>query len=308
MENQEICPGCKQPYPEAGFNVVCPNCGHVQWGMILGQYVLGAVLIWVLIQVAPDIASPFWRGVVRWSAGIFCVLFLLTGVVGTVQAVLARRHPSEGTVRAPVMEDADLANPQEPEGNHAVAEHLAMWRAGADAWIEWREQYPDIHPNLSGADLAGTSLAGVDLSGVDLQGADLSGADLDMVHFTGTNMDHARLVGADLSFSVHHGTHLRDADLSLADLNHAEMAMTDLSGANLQNANLSEANLTTSFLRGVNLRFANLYGANLIQADCRDANFSGVDLGNTNLQMALYNKRTVWPRGFEPLAAGALME
>lgn len=308
MENKEICPGCKQPYPTIGLNVVCPNCGHVQWGLILGQYVLGAILIWVLIQVVPDMASTFWRGIVRWSAGIFSVLFLLTGVAGTVQAIRAPKRPARRMVNVQSAVEEEQTDSLELPQPAAVAEHLAMWKAGTDAWIEWREQHPEIHPILSGADLSGSSLAGVDVSDVDLRGADLSGVDLDMAHFTGTNMDHARLVGADLSFSVHHGTHLRDADLSLADLNHAELSMTDLSGANLQNANLSEANLNTSFLRGVNLRFANLYGANLSMSDCRDANFSGAVLENANLQMALYNKRTVWPKEFEPLAAGALME
>jgi hypothetical protein len=34
-------------------------------------------------------------------------------------------------------------------------ELVALLKKGVDAWNKWREMHPDIHPDLSGADLSG---------------------------------------------------------------------------------------------------------------------------------------------------------
>jgi uncharacterized protein YjbI with pentapeptide repeats len=304
MEKKETCPECGQP--KGLDNFVCPNCGHIYWGNIIKSFILGIVLVWVFFRVAPGISSDVWRGIVRWSTGIYGFGSILVGVVGLIQANGARKRSLPKPADKPQVHNEQFETRKEISG--ANNEHVAKWKEGADAWIDWREQNPEIQPNLSGADLKGTNLAGVDLKNVDLSGADLSGVDLSTVHFMVANLSNAKLVGADLSYSVHRLSTLRDADLSLANLNNADLSTIDLNGANLQNANLSEANLNSTFLRGANLRFANLYGTNLSKADCREANLSGADLSNANLNMTFYNKRTVWPAGFSPLEAGALME
>ena len=77
-------------------------------------------------------------------------------------------------------------------------------------------------------------------------------------------------------------TQCPQADLSGADLTMAILAGADFEGANLFNAHMP---------------FATLSGANLHGANCRGA----------NLSMARYNARTMWPEGFDPKAAGAVL-
>ena len=74
------------------------------------------------------------------------------------------------------------------------------------------------------------------------------------------------------------------------------LAGIDLSGANLLAANLSGASLILANLSGANLNVANLRGANL-----SGANLSGAFLGG-----ATYDDATIWPDGFNPVAAGAV--
>ena len=71
----------------------------------------------------------------------------------------------------------------------------------------------------------------------------------------------------------------------------------DFVGANLRGAGLQRADLG-----GANLFEANLEGANLVQrAFLAEANLNGADL-----QGAVYSHQTVWPEGFDPIAAGAV--
>src|SRR5207344_2362243 len=62
------------------------------------------------------------------------------------------------------------------DASMANDEHVALLKQGVDAWNAWREENPDIRPDLSGADLGGANLGGANLSGADLSGADLTGA------------------------------------------------------------------------------------------------------------------------------------
>ena len=70
-------------------------------------------------------------------------------------------------------------------------------------------------------------------------------------------------------------------------------------GANLAGIDLSEANL-----RGANLSGANLQGAYLCEANLNWANLRGADLTGANLTETGYNKRTIFPIGFDPQASG----
>ena len=100
-------------------------------------------------------------------------------------------------------------------------EHLALLRQGAAVWNKWREQNPDVTPNLIEAKLSRADLSRADLSGADLSGADLSFGDLIEANLSRTDLSFVDLGGADLSFG-------------------------DLSEANLSGAYLSGANLSAS--------------------------------------------------------------
>jgi hypothetical protein len=136
---------------------------------------------------------------------------------------------------------------------------------------------PPVTPqSLREADLHRADLRGVDLDDASLRWANLIGTDL------GNNDDaispRATLIGADLS----------NAGLSGADMSHAQLFEADLHGADLRGVNLNDANLNST-----NLSAANLNGA---------------DLGNAKLYKAKYDRHTQWPEGFDPAAAGAVLE
>jgi uncharacterized protein YjbI with pentapeptide repeats len=56
----------------------------------------------------------------------------------------------------------------------ANEEHVARLRKGADSWNAWRKENPEIHPDLSGANLIKAELFGANLCWMNLSGATLS--------------------------------------------------------------------------------------------------------------------------------------
>jgi len=102
-------------------------------------------------------------------------------------------------------------------------------------------------------------------------------------------------------------------DLTRADLPKHNLADFDFTSANLIKANLSNANLSRAILRGANLTGANLSGARfknakLINTRLAGADLSGADLTGAKLTGATYDAATIWPTGFDPVAAGATLE
>ena len=150
---------------------------------------------------------------------------------------------------------------------------------------------------LSEADLNGTKLGGAELNYMDLRKADLRKADLSK-------------------------TYLRKADLSYADLSHANLSGSDLMEADLSWSNLSDADLSDTLLSSTGFSGVDLSGANLSDAQIVAAVFGPADLSRTNLSGthfsdvdlswvdfsgAQYTESTVWPAGFDPVEAGAIL-
>lgn len=82
-----------------------------------------------------------------------------------------------------------------------------------------------------------------------------------------------------------------------------------MKGLNFEYKNFFKQDLSNWFLVGANLyfadlRWANLSEANLYGADLRWASLSEANLRGANLGGATYNKQTIFPDGFDPIAAG----
>lgn len=75
----------------------------------------------------------------------------------------------------------------------------------------------------------------------------------------------------------------------------------------LRHAQLSDFNLAGANLRVAYLQDANFQRANLSGADLRAARLGGSDFTEAILKGAKYSKRTIWPDGFDPQAAGAIL-
>ena len=167
--------------------------------------------------------------------------------------------------------------------------------------------------------LKGKNLAGEDLFGKDLKHFDLSGTNLRRADMRKADLRHANLEKADLrgSFYDEHtqwpggfdyqnsGAIGPKANLSGADLRGAITVYVTLYDADLSKANLSGANLRDANLRGANLSKADLSGADLTRTILWNANLTGANLSGTNLDRTKYSYTTQWPKGFDPIKAGA---
>jgi len=160
-------------------------------------------------------------------------------------------------------------------------EHVALLRQGVAAWNAWRDENPNIHPDLSEAYLSEANLGGANLGGADLYRVNLIEAKLSLANLIGGNLSGANLTGASLTMASLREANLGGANLARASLREANLGGANLGGANLREAGLSEANLTRA-----NLREAGLSEANLTRASLREANLGGANLGGANLRGA----------------------
>lgn len=171
----------------------------------------------------------------------------------------------------------------------ANQEHLdILHKQGVEVWNQWREEHPDIQPDLRVADLHGTNLRGANLSGADLYGTALRNVSLSFANLYGANLNHANLYAtnlnhANLSGAILSEVNLNEASLYGADLNGADLHGVKLFEARLIEAKLNSADLTQADLNRANLIQADLIGANLTDADLTDANLRGADLRGADL-------------------------
>ncbi|MDB9534757.1 pentapeptide repeat-containing protein, partial [Dolichospermum planctonicum CS-1226] len=67
----------------------------------------------------------------------------------------------------------------------ANPKHLAILKQGKEVWNKWRDENPDIIPDLIKSDLFMANLSGADLREANLREANLSGADLREANLSG---------------------------------------------------------------------------------------------------------------------------
>lgn len=170
----------------------------------------------------------------------------------------------------------------------ANKEHLKILKQGVEAWNKWREQNPEIKPDLmdavlsraklSGANLSEAKLIEANLSEAKLVGVDFIKANLSGVNLIGANLRAAKLIAVDLSNANLMGANLIETNLNKANLTRAKLSGAHLSGAKLSEADLSEANLRDAFIIKADMTKANLGGANLNQAHLVSTDLTEADL------------------------------
>ena len=163
-------------------------------------------------------------------------------------------------------------------------------------------------------DFSDTDQSKRDFSGKQLPGANFENCKLFLANFTEANLQKANFHGANLTSAT-----LTRAKLQGADLHDAQLHAAGLQDTQLQKANLSGADMTGTGMQSVNLTGAdlrNLKGlggitfCNFTGADLRGANFENAIDYNKNSAIftkAKYDRRTRWPVGFDPEAAGAIL-
>jgi Pentapeptide repeats (8 copies) len=147
-------------------------------------------------------------------------------------------------------------------------EHVALLKQGVGTWNAWRNENPDIRPDLRGANLSRADLSTANLREADLRRADFREADLREADLRGANLSEANLRWA----------YLWRADLSKADLSGANLVKATLLQARLYDAKLGEADLSNTSVIEANFGGADLSGARLMYANLADTDFMGADL------------------------------
>jgi len=127
---------------------------------------------------------------------------------------------------------------------------LQILKSGVEQWNRWRDDNPDVVPDLSYAMLDNAVLQGANLRRANLRETHLVKADLRETHLQGAKLTGAWLDAVDLS----------GADLSGADLFGAYLSHAHLQGANLQGASLERVNMINTRLEGADLSGAQVYG------------------------------------------------
>lgn len=185
------------------------------------------------------------------------------------------------------------------------------------------------HLDLTGANFEGAQIGGSrDFVGAKLVGANLQDANFSKVSLALANLTGANLKGTDftdarfdtgtkwpkgfdpLTIGAHGpGVDYSDSEFTVSAY-HLDLTGANLSGAKIGGArefvgsNLTEANLENSDFSKVRLYNAILNRANLRGTDLREIKYNL----HTNWTGAIYSVHTKWPEGFDPQAAGAILE
>ncbi len=170
----------------------------------------------------------------------------------------------------------------------ANPEHLEILKQGVEVWNRWREENPDIRPNLRGEDLSGANLNEADLRRVNLCEAGLSKASLCNAILNWANLNEAELSWANLNKAILYEASLVETGLIKANLSETHLIKANLSKAKLFSANLTKANLRGANLFGASLNRAILIETSFIKANLEDADLNDADLSKANLSGAIF--------------------
>jgi len=148
--------------------------------------------------------------------------------------------------------------------------HLEILKEGVKQWNKWRDEHPQVTPDLVRADFGEANLSEADLSGANLSGANLRGA-------------HLR--GADFTAARVHLTNFADVDLSAAK-GLETIVHAGPSTVGIDTIYKSRGKIPDVFLRGCGLRnweieLVKLYRENLTVADVTTVLYRLLDLGIT---------------------------
>lgn len=179
----------------------------------------------------------------------------------------------------------------------ANEEHLGILEKGVEVWNEWRENNPDINPDLSCLNFNKIDLDGFNFSNTVIFGSSFGSSSLRKTLFTSAFLQNTYLAGVDLTGSDLRGAFLNRANLLCAnlcqvDLSYADLSETDLSSSCLIKAKLFQTNLVRAYLPGANLTDADLSHANLMLTTAAYTNFERAILTGACIEAWNTNERT----------------
>jgi hypothetical protein len=184
--------------------------------------------------------------------------------------------------------------------NMANQQHVDMLlHGGISVWNGWRDENPNIQPDLFMADLFMADLSKASLREANLSYANASHAHLFMADLSGANLFMADLSNADLLMANLSHANLFMAHLSDTRLFHADLTNADLANADLTRARLSEADLSEAQLYGTNLREVSCVRANLSRARLTGCQVYGISAWDLNLEGTVQADLHITPESSE---------
>ena len=178
----------------------------------------------------------------------------------------------------------------------ASEQHLDILNQGVATWNRWREQNPEVRPDLERANLSGRNLTEVNLSN-----ANLDFARLHSVKLTGANLNRAAMYEADLSPTPYkHG----GSNPIPTDLTDATLIGTTLHNACLGHTQFVRADLTDAQLWETNAFAANFYKATLVRTEIIEARLYHTRFKRANLKNTYLSESSLIETDFE----GATLE
>jgi uncharacterized protein YjbI with pentapeptide repeats len=193
--------------------------------------------------------------------------------------------------------------PLHREGILLKAAQLAIGRdqsAVLEALAPYLAVQPDDKDALHQRVLALARLKRLDEAPADWR--DFTGLHGWSLDFSGRSLNNATFRGARLFRPAFAGAALRGADFSDTWME-GSFAGADLAGALMKGATLNGSDFTGAALDG-----ADLTGAALGRAKLGGASLKGATLSGAKMKGAIYDDATIWPAGFDPVAAGAIKQ
>ncbi|MBN3884140.1 MAG: pentapeptide repeat-containing protein [Nostoc sp. JL34] len=154
----------------------------------------------------------------------------------------------------------------------ANEEHVAILKKGVKTWNKWREQHPEIIPDLSGNFIHSWYWEEAEFKGILTN-------QCSHISDNKCNLFPKKLV--DINFE---NVNLSRADISEVDFKKANLSRANLSGANLNDADLTDTNLTNADITGALINGAILIRANLTNADLSGAGIVYCDFTESILE------------------------
>ena len=168
----------------------------------------------------------------------------------------------------------------------ANEEHVRTLHRGVLVWNKWRQDNPNVRPDLSGADFSGLYLGGANLRSTNLAGAKLINTKFFPVFRQGVPITRITSDGRKITPKITSEVRSLRTDLSGANLNEAKLTSANLAGAYLCWAHLVSADLTGAILTTTDFRWANLHLASLVAANLSQAKFDGANLVEADFSKA----------------------
>jgi uncharacterized protein YjbI with pentapeptide repeats len=162
-----------------------------------------------------------------------------------------------------------------------------------------------------GAKFHNANLTNTNFSGANIRGTDFNNTNLDTANLTGAWFDQNTIWPDDFDY-LNSGAFGPGVDFSDLDLSNFSASYMNATNANFEGTNLTGKQLQATNFTGANFRNANLSNtqsrnANFTDANLDGTNFHGATITGTTFTNASFNLSTIWPDGFDPVSAGAVL-